>query len=201
MDGIGWAASAMSAAQTRLDAAAENLSNASTDGYRRARLQGFLRTSGILMVHRRDGSQGALRATGRTLDLAISGSGTFAVRGNGGAIEHTRAGNFMRDRFGRVCDMRGRVLAGVRGPVVLPEGARIESTGAVTRNGVEINRIALPQGAEVRTGFLESANVDAIGEMIDVMTAQRSFETAQKVLSAIDQTRERAASQVAMVRA
>jgi flagellar basal body rod protein FlgG len=36
--------------------------------------------------------------------------------------------------------------------------------------------------------------------MIDVLTAQRSFESAQKVLSAIDQTRERASTQVAQLK-
>jgi flagellar basal body rod protein FlgG len=47
---------------------------------------------------------------------------------------------------------------------------------------------------------LEASNVDAIGEMIDVLAAQRSFETAQKVLTAIDKARERASTQVGVLR-
>ena len=36
-------------------------------------------------------------------------------------------------------------------------------------------------------------NVNAIGEMIDVLAAERSFESAQKAVAAIDRSREKAA--------
>lgn len=190
----------MSAAQTRLDVAAENLANASNDGFRKTRLRGFLRAAGIAMARERDTSQGALRRTGRDLDLAISGSGAFNVRDASGKMHTTRGGAFMRDRFERLCDERGRVVIGTRGPVLLPDGAHIEPGGAIVRNGTILNRIPLPPGSALRTGFLESSNVDTIGEMIDVLTSQRSFETAQKVLEAIDKTRERNTTQTALVR-
>ncbi|HET9096375.1 MAG TPA: flagellar basal body rod C-terminal domain-containing protein, partial [Candidatus Baltobacteraceae bacterium] len=103
-------------------------------------------------------------------------------------------------RFLRLVDDAGRVLLGTRGPLCVPDGAILDANGTVTRNGVVLNRIALPDGSSVRTGFLEASNVDAIGQMIDVLTAQRSFETAQKVLSSIDQTRERAGTQVAQLK-
>ncbi len=201
MDGIGWALSAMSAARTRLDVAAENLANGSTDGFRKSTLRGFLTAAGVQLRRGPDSSQGALRRTGRQFDLAIVGSGAFAVRTAGGHITATRNGGFVRDRFERLVDDAGRVLIGTRGPVCVPDGATIDADGAVIRNGAVLNHIALPAGSSVRSGFLESSNVDAIGEMIGVLTAQRSFETAQKVLSAIDQTRERASSQVADIKA
>lgn len=200
MDGIGWALSAMSAARARLDVAAANVANGSTDGFRKGTLQGFLTSSGVQMKHGHDVTEGALRRTGRAFDLAIVGGGTFHVRGADGLVSETRNGAFARDRFDRLVDDRGRVLIGTHGPVCVPDGATIDTAGAVTRNGVMLNRIALPAQSHVQSGFLESSNVDAIGEMIDVMTAQRSFETAQKVLSAIDQTRERASTQVAQVK-
>jgi flagellar basal-body rod protein FlgF len=195
MDGIGWAASAMSAARTRLDVAAENLANGSTDGFRKSTLRGSLSASGVVLRRVTDASQGGLRPTGRKFDLAIVGRGTFHVLDHGGLIV-TRRGSFMRDRFNRLVDDAGRVLMGARGPLCVPDGASIDANGAIVRNGVEINRIQLPAGSSVRSGFLESSNVNAIGEMVDLLTAQRSFETAQKVLSAIDQTRERASTQV-----
>jgi len=74
-----------------------------------------------------------------------------------------------RDRFGHLRDDLGRVLI----------------------------KISLATGSYVRSGFLESSNVDAVGEMVNVLEAERSFETAQKVLSAIDQTRERASANMA----
>jgi len=200
MDGIGWAVSAMNAARTRLDAAAENLANGSTNGYRKSDVHGFLTARGVVVRRSRSAAQGPLRRTGRPFDLAIAGSGTFRVRDGAGSVHATRSGAFMRDRFGRLVDESGRALLGTRGAIVVPDGAVIDERGAVTRNGAVLNRIALPNGSSVRSGFLEESNVDAIGEMIDVLTAQRSFESAQKVLSAIDQTRERANTQVAQLK-
>lgn len=172
MDGIGWAASAMSAARTRLDVAAENLANGSRDGFRKRLLRASLTASGVRMRSVQEDAPGPLRHTGRQFDLAIEGRGAFRVRDARGRIALTRSGAFSRDRFGRLVDTAGRVLVGTQ----------------------------LAPGSSVRHGFLEASNVDAIGEMIDLMSAQRSFETAQKVLSAIDQTRERAATQVAAVK-
>lgn len=196
MDGIAWAAGAMSAARTRLDVAAQNLANGSTDGFRKFTVRGFLSDRGLRMRVSAEESQGALRRTGRDFDLAIAGAGSFRVRGDDGRVATTRSGAFTRDRFQRLTDSSGRVLLGARGAIVVPDGASIDAGGAVRRNGVVLDRIPLPSGSSVRAGFLEASNVDAIGEMIDVMAAQRSFETAQKVLTAIDQTRERADTQV-----
>jgi flagellar basal body rod protein FlgG len=196
MDGIGWAAGAMNAARTRLDVAAENLANGSTDGFRKSTVRGFLTAAGVAMQRGRSSAPGPLRRTGREFDLAITGSGVFRLRDGRGSVFATRNGAFTRDRFDRLVDDAGRVLLGTRGAVCVPDGASIDSNGTVSRNGIVLNRIALPNGSAVRTGFLESSNVDAIGEMVDVLSAQRSFETAEKVLSEIDQTRERASTQV-----
>lgn len=187
MDGIAWAAGAMSAARARLDVAAQNLANGSTDGFRKRTVYGFLSNGGVRLRVSPDESQGALRRTGREFDLAITGPGAFRVRGSDGRIAATRSGAFTRDRFQRLVDGSGRVLLGTRGAIVVPDGTSIKTV---------LDRIPLPAGSSVRSGFLESSNVDAIGEMIDVLAAQRSFETAQKVLTAIDQTRERANTQV-----
>jgi flagellar basal body rod protein FlgG len=200
MDGIGWAASAMNAARTRLDVAAENLANGSTDGFQKRNIRGFLTAQGVAMRQSRSSAQGPLRRTGGDFDLAISGTGSFRVRDSGGRVFTTRGGAFKRDRFDRLVGDGGRVLLGTRGPVCVPDGATIDASGTVSRNGVVLNRIALPNGSSLRTGFLEGSNVDAIDEMMDVLTAQRSFESAQKVLSAIDQTRERANTEVAQLK-
>ncbi|HEV3155652.1 MAG TPA: flagellar basal body rod C-terminal domain-containing protein [Candidatus Baltobacteraceae bacterium] len=196
MDGIAWAAGAMAAAKTRLDVAAANLANGSTDGYRKSDLRGFLNASGISLQRLRDDAQGPLRSTGRPFDLAIAGHGSFRVRTPSGLLQETRGGAFRRDGLARLVDGNGRVLMGSAGPVRVPDGAKIAQDGAVTLDGKFLNRIPLPRGSTVHSGFLEGSNVDAIGEMIDVLSAERSFETAQKVLTSIDQTRERAASAV-----
>jgi flagellar hook protein FlgE len=168
MDGIAWAASAMSAAQARLEIAAQNLANGSTDGFRRSVARGSLDARGVRIESVPYGGQGPLRRTGRALDRAIVGSGAFVLRGAGGRTVRTRSGAFTRDRFGTLRDDLGRALV----------------------------RTSLGPGSYVRSGFLESSNVDAVGEMVNVLEAERSFETAQKVLTAIDQSAERASSKM-----
>jgi len=53
MDAMGWASSAMAAAQSRLDIAAENLSNTSSTGYRRREATGSLTGHGVAVTARR----------------------------------------------------------------------------------------------------------------------------------------------------
>jgi len=59
----------------------------------------------------------------------------------------------------------------------------VTARGSLTARGVAIEREAS------RTG----AGVDAIAQMIDVLAAERSFESAQKTVTAIDQARQKAA--------
>lgn len=200
MDGIAWAGSAMIAARTRLEIATENLANASTDGFARVVARGSLSRDGARVTRSIDaGARGALRHTGRDLDLAIVGPGTFVVAGADGR-HATRAGSFVRERDGTLRDAGGRILmAGLR-PLSMPGGARIDERGRViSTDGSVVARLELPRGSSVRSGFLESASVDAIHEMIDVLSAERSFESAQKVVSSIDRTREKASTDVARI--
>jgi flagellar basal-body rod protein FlgF len=191
MDGIAWAASAMVAARSRLQIASENLANVSSDGFRRTIARGLMRPSGVAIERRPAASHGSLRRTGRDFDLAIVGNGTFRVRGVGGAVSSTRNGAFTRERDGILRNDSGDTLLGSNGPLRVPDGARIDTNGTVRANGRTIDRLPLPVGSRVHTGFLESANVDAIAEMIDVLSAERSFESAEKVVAAIDGTRQK----------
>lgn len=165
MDGIAWAGSAMEAAQSRLDIATGNLANVSTGGFEPLLARGKLTKSGVSIAAERASRQGALRPTGRDLDWAIAGDGAFVVRDGNGKLSRTRDGAFVRNRDGSLSDPLGRTLVDTE----------------------------LARGSVVRHGFLETSGADAISEMIDVVWAQRSFESAQKAISAIDGTRERAA--------
>jgi len=200
MDGIAWAASAMIAARSRLDIATDNLANASSDGFRRHSARGRLSSNGARIERIESSEQGALRRTGRPFDLALVGPGDFSVRDLSGRVVRTRSGAYTRDRFERLRDDAGRVLLGVGGPVRVAAGATVEADGSVRKDGVVLDRLALPAGTTVRSGFIESANVNAITEMVDVLTAQRSFESAQKVLSAIDATRQKSSDDLARLK-
>ena len=188
------------AARTRLEIATGNLANVSTDGFRKAVARGVLSDRGVEIDRLSSPEHGALRRTGQPYDLAIVGDGYFRVRDAHGTVTGTRNGNFTRDRDGVLRDSAGRTLLGLHGSVHMPDGASIDERGHVMLAGRQIDRIAAGRDATIRSGFIECANVDAIGEMVTVLAAQRSFESAEKVVSAIDGTRQKAANDVARVK-
>jgi flagellar basal-body rod protein FlgF len=200
MDGIAWASSAMIAARTRLDIATDNLANVSSDGFHAALARGRLTEYGVEIARVAAPGHGAYRHTGRPYDFAIVGEGAFRVRADDGAVTATRNGAFERDRFGVLRDDAGRGLLGSHGLLHLPDGATIDVHGRVLQGGKEIDRIALGPGATLRSGFVEAADVDAIGEMVGVLTSQRSFESAEKVVAAIDGVRQKSSNDVAQVK-
>lgn len=200
MDGIDWAASAMNAARMRLDIATGNLANVSTNGFQKIVARGVLTSRGAEIRRSPEARYGMLRRTGRPYDLAIVGSGAFRVRDAAGHVSMTRAGAFVRERDGRLRDDAGRVLLGLHRELRIPDGATIDERGRVVLGGRQLGRIPLDPDARLRAGYLETANVDGIAEMVDILTAQRSFESAEKVVAAIDGTRQKAANDIARVK-
>ncbi len=190
----------MVAARTRLEIATGNLANVSTDGFKRAVAKGSLTPHGVTIDREISPEHGSLRHTGQPYDLAIVGNGCFRLRASDGSIGATRNGNFSRSLDGSLRDDHGRALMGLHGTVRFPDGASIDERGRIMLAGRQIDRIPVDPGASVRAGFLESADVNEIGEMVDVLTAQRSFESAEKVVSAIDQARQKAANDVARLK-
>jgi flagellar hook-basal body protein len=183
MDGISWAGSAMAAARERLEIATNNLANASTAGFARIAARGRLTAAGVSIERGIDRQRGAFRRTGRDFDFAIAGDGAFTVRDRAGRTMQTRDGAFVRERDGTLTDAQGRTLLDRRGAAVRLHAAET----------LDARRLGLPVSSKLCNGFLETSGADAIREMIDVMGAQRSFESAQKVVSAIDQTRQKSA--------
>jgi len=173
----------MRAARSRLEIAAQNLANASTDGFRKSLADVSLTTRGLVVRRTPSDDQGALRHTGRPLDLAIVGEGAFVVGG-----QPTRNGAFVRDPHGFLADDRGARVQGVHGFV------------RVAPDGTLLDRIPMPYRSRIVHGMLESPNVNAVSEMVGVLDAQRAFETAQKALAAIDETRAKAVNELARLR-
>ena len=173
----------MHTARERLEIAARNLANASSDGFRRTVARIALTAQGLVTGRSVSHEQGALRQTGRPLDLAIVGDGSFRV-----GSETTRNGAFIRDQHGFLADDRGRRVHGAN------EFVRVAADGTL------LDRIPLPAGSRIVSGALESPNVNAVGEMVAVLDAQRAFETAQKALVSLDESRAKAANDVARLR-
>ena len=195
MDGMQWMASAMRASRSSLEAATHNLANVSSDGFRRFAAHVALANDGLHATTTPTNEQGAIRRTGRALDVALLGPGAFHV-----GTTSTRDGAFVRDRDGYLVDARGAKLHGRCGPIRVSDDAEFEANGTIRDGGRIVDRLALPAGTTVQRGALETSNVDAIGETLAILQAQRSFETAQKVLSAIDETRNKADNDVARVK-
>ena len=138
------AASGMRARMESLDMLANNLANANTVGYKSDREFYSLYTSAqaltdssqvpegadtvpVIETHWTDLSQGVLRTTGNSLDVAIDGSGFFAVQGPRNSL-FTRNGNFQLSRDGTLVTSDGY-------PVLNADGGRIQSRSA---NSIEI---------------------------------------------------------------
>ncbi len=203
LTGMQWMASAMLSAKAKLEIAADNLANASSDGFHKQLAKTVAGPRGLATSAVASPEKGPVRYTGRTLDLALIGNGAFRVAPgrNAALATETRTGAFVCDRDGYVVDARGRALLGEHGFVRLPSGAApIAADGAWRAGDAVIARLPLPPGTTVRSGFLESSNVNAIGEMIGVIDAQRAFETAQKTLGAIDEARSKAANDMGRIK-
>ena len=117
-----------------LDTAANNLANASTNGFRAQRdyfrgvLAGLSQESdgsgtqdtvnryGLLGGSEVDLSQGLVASTGNPLDLALEGQGFFQLKTAHG-VELTRDGSFLRSSDGTLTDQTGEAVLSADGTV------------------------------------------------------------------------------------
>lgn len=98
-----------------------------------------------------DFSHGELSKTGRTLDVAINGNGFFAVRGENGEENYTRAGNIKASASGQLSVNNNPLLSADNTVLVLPEyqNLMISNKGLITVTpngggaGIEIGQIKL----------------------------------------------------------
>ncbi len=121
-----------------LDAAAANLANAQTPGYRAEReyfrsallgpdaqdsqLGRTVNNYGLLGGDQLYLGQGQLQHTGNSLDLGIEGEGFFAVQTARG-VRYTRDGSFHRNQSGQLVTTAGEpVLSAIGQPVPVPPG-------------------------------------------------------------------------------
>ncbi len=73
-----------------------------------------------------DLTPGVIQSTGRDLDLAIEGSGWFAVQARDGSEAYTRAGDLHLGAGGVLTNGAGLPLLGNGGPIVIPPAEKIE---------------------------------------------------------------------------
>jgi flagellar basal-body rod protein FlgF len=222
-DALSTAAGGMRVQSDKLDVIAENLANASTTGYRAHTFEVAAADGGLRSSTASEESQGALRRTGVSTDLALVGPGYFCLATPDG-VRYTRDGRFSVDADGYLTSAQGHRVLGSFGAVRFPHGASIDRAGNVMIGKRAFDRLRIAafdrplQGgdssgffaemrtvisrstARVQSGFLEDSGVDAISQMTALITAQRAFEANQKSVQQADETLKRVVTDVPAVR-
>jgi flagellar basal-body rod protein FlgF len=194
-----------------LDVLSQNVANMRTAGYRAERLATDFRAGLLDNTPTLDLADGSLSTTGHPLDLAIRGSGFFAVDVNGQTML-TRNGQFHIDADQQLVDSAGHPVLGQSGVITLNHAnVHIDATGAITdgKDDVDTLRIVNVDKASslsdmgdglysfkgnddgqfigrVQQGALEQSNVDPGEEMVRVMALSRHAQSVQRAIQAYD---------------
>ena len=156
---------------------------------------------------RQDRSQGVMGDSVAPTNLAIDGPGCFVVRTPQGD-RFTRSGDFRLDDSGQLVTPDGGALLGAKGPVhISGKDWTINSDGSVLVNGAVVDKIRIEPGegspkgtgasqrGRVIQGRLECSNVNAIQEMVSMITTLRIYEANQRVVQSLDQTLDKVINQ------
>lgn len=166
-------------------------------------------------AHQTNYHQGSLTQTGGAFDLGINGDGFFQVQTPDG-VRLTRAGAFSLSAEGELVSPDGSLLLDVGGaPMFAPADAgpiSISADGTLSAGGNPVAQIGLvlptdlttlvreggvkfktnsdllpADNATISQGFLESSNVDAVGQIARMIEVQRSYEVGQSFLEKEDE--------------
>ena len=239
------AASGMRARMESLDMLANNLANATTVGYKSDRefysvYSSAEAAAGSLQVpegadvapvvesHWTDLSQGVLRTTGNSLDLAIDGSGFFTVKGPTSNL-FTRNGNFRLSADGTLVTSDGYPVLTTNGGIIrsrveapieiTPDGnvsqqgqslgtiqpVDFSSRSAINKQGAnyfalaDANARPAASNARVYQGRLEDSNAGGAEGAIRLVGIMRQFEMLQRAAKIGADMDRQAVEQVARV--
>jgi len=141
------AMSGAKASMQRQDVLANNLANASTNGFR-AELQAFravpvrgdgasTRVYALESTVGYDAQSGVVQTTGRSLDVAMKGNAWLAVQALDGTEAYTRAGALETNSEGLLVTPSGLQVLGDGGPITVPANATVEigGDGTITATG------------------------------------------------------------------
>lgn len=244
--------------QHRMDVITNNLANANTNGFKKegATSQSFDEILSYKIkdnsegynISRRMGrnhpgvkigegytdfSQGPIKNTGNTYDLALSDSGFFAVRFTSkdgeDSVKYTRDGNFTLTRQGNLVTQDGDAVLDIDNRPVRIDPllkTEINTSGEVIQDGNVVATIQVTdfedynylerygenyfqpvEGAQkaeeakglVYSGYLETANMSVVTEMVNMITISRAYESNQKVITTYDSTLDIAANQIGRI--
>jgi len=221
--GLYIAASGMLAQQVREDQLANDLSNASTPGYKTdASVQsdfgsmllantatgqqiGQVNTGVQLGKPVTDLSPASLHSTGQPLDFGIAGDGFFAVRTPQG-VQYTRDGQFQESAQGLLVDGQGNDVLSQNGAPI-----QVSAQGTVPASSVGVFNVTNPtkQGYNyftgspagrgsgiVKQGELEESQVDPINTMVHMISATQTYQAGENAIQTIDSTMQESSQSV-----
>lgn len=176
---------------------------------------GALGTGAFVDGSRSSFAPGALRTTENPLDVALIGPGFFAISTAEGT-RYTRDGRFTINPSGLLATLDGHLVRGENGPIYVGEGEVLfNEAGEVTVNGEVVDKLLVVEfndreglirrganlfeateeagdpfryQATIAPGVIETANVNVVREMVNLINIQRAYEANQKVVQAFDDT-------------
>ncbi len=182
--------------------------------------QSYIRATSDVIT---DFSQSGFEPTGYPLDFAISGEGFFAVQNGEGQVAYTRAGNFTLDDEGDLCLAGiGKVLSANGQPLkvgtdkihanadgsIFTDDSRLlgklgvyvfADNAALERNDQGLfvgDNAQISAEAKVLNGYVERSNTDVVKQMTEMITFQRSLQSAAQVMKMYDSLMTKAANEV-----
>ena len=219
--------------QKRLDVISNNLANSATVGFKKegATSQSF---DDVLAIKVRDDhgdayignmslgvkigevytdySQGSVRETGNTYDLAIDGSGFFSIDytdANGNtSTRYTRAGEFLITKEGYVVTSEGQHLMGESQWLQVPVDAvevMVDTDGTVYADGTAVDKVRLTDfedynylkkfGETMYQPVQGAVEKDATGSILQGFTEQSNVNVVSEMVNLINITRAYEANQ------
>lgn len=169
--------------------------------------------------------QSVLRETKNLTDVALQGKGFFVVETPEGQ-RYTRNGHFQRNAAGELVTDKGYPVLGKNGPIggrgalaiseqgevyfgetvtdqlqviEVPENVALRKVGDGLFTVEKAEDAGLERESEqyiVKQGYVEDSNVNAIEEMVRMMTVYRHFEADQKTMRTQDEILSRAVNDI-----
>ncbi|MCG0275435.1 MAG: flagellar hook-basal body protein [Thermosediminibacteraceae bacterium] len=149
----------------------------------------------------------------------------FGVLTPEGELLYTRDGSFTLNDQGFLVTKEGYYVMGENGPINLRDGSKIlvNTEGEVLIDGQLVDRLRIaaftadsilekrgdnlyrvhgapfPASAKIIQGALERSNVNAVTEMVNLISAFRAYEANQRIIRAHDETLAKAVNEIARI--
>jgi len=206
--GLEYSAQILTPASRAQEIMANSLANSATPGFLAERFTFSREGEETIVRGTLDLTPGAIEETSNPLDVALQSGGFFVVQTDDGPA-YTRDGSFRLDGEGTLIHSSGAKVQTDAGEIIVPPNSSVTITadGEVRANGASLGKFRVVEfddpstlrhlgqnliGAEaepldveaprVSQGSLESANVEPVRAMVDMIGIQRLFEANQSAL-------------------